>query len=67
MNGFYKGLLPALLRVTPACCITFVVYENLISYFLHSDQTTLKSPKVTVKKDSVDNIEGEMEAENAMD
>ncbi|XP_069107187.1 solute carrier family 25 member 32-like isoform X2 [Argopecten irradians] len=32
-RGFYKGLLPSLLRVTPACCITFVVYENIISYF----------------------------------
>ncbi|KPP64723.1 Mitochondrial folate transporter/carrier-like, partial [Scleropages formosus] len=26
--GFYKGIVPNLLRVTPACCITFVVYEN---------------------------------------
>ncbi|XP_060084743.1 mitochondrial folate transporter/carrier-like [Ylistrum balloti] len=32
-RGFYKGLLPSLLRVTPACCITFVVYENIISYY----------------------------------
>lgn len=29
--AFYKGLTPNLLRVTPACCITFVVYENIIS------------------------------------
>lgn len=27
--GFYKGMVPNLLRVTPACCITFVVYENV--------------------------------------
>lgn len=27
--GFYKGIIPNLIRVTPACCITFVVYENL--------------------------------------
>lgn len=39
--GFYKGLLPGLLRVTPACCITFVVYESIISY-LHPN-----SPQVT--------------------
>lgn len=31
-TGFYKGLKPNLLRVTPACCITFVVYENIITY-----------------------------------
>ncbi|KAL4217633.1 hypothetical protein ACF0H5_022375 [Mactra antiquata] len=38
MKGFYRGIVPALLRVTPACCITFVVYENLITYLLHSNQ-----------------------------
>lgn len=27
--GFYKGIIPNLIRVTPACCITFVVYENI--------------------------------------
>lgn len=31
--GFYKGLLPNLLRVTPATAITFVVYEH-VSHFL---------------------------------
>ncbi|XP_030640433.1 solute carrier family 25 member 32b [Chanos chanos] len=31
--GFYKGMVPNLIRVTPACCITFVVYEN-VSRFL---------------------------------
>ncbi|XP_036395383.1 mitochondrial folate transporter/carrier-like [Megalops cyprinoides] len=31
--GFYKGMVPNLIRVTPACCITFVVYEN-VSHFL---------------------------------
>lgn len=29
LSGFYKGLKPNLLRVTPACAITFVVYENV--------------------------------------
>ncbi|KAM8847123.1 solute carrier family 25 member 32-like [Synchiropus picturatus] len=33
MVGFYKGMVPNLIRVTPACCITFVVYEN-VSHFL---------------------------------
>ena len=32
-TGYYKGLFPALLRVTPASMITMVVYEN-VSYFL---------------------------------
>ncbi|KAG7475933.1 mitochondrial folate transporter/carrier [Solea senegalensis] len=27
--GFYKGIIPNVIRVTPACCITFVVYENV--------------------------------------
>ncbi|XP_033116227.1 mitochondrial folate transporter/carrier-like [Anneissia japonica] len=31
-RGFYKGMLPNILRVTPACCITFVVYENMTYY-----------------------------------
>lgn len=30
IGGFYKGLAPALCRVVPACCITFVVYEFVI-------------------------------------
>lgn len=33
VKGFYKGIVPNLLRVTPACAITFVVYENT-SHFL---------------------------------
>jgi len=32
--GFYKGIVPSLLRVTPACCITFVIYENIAHYLL---------------------------------
>lgn len=31
-KGFYKGLFPSLIRVVPACCITFLVYENMINY-----------------------------------
>lgn len=30
--GFYKGIVPNLIRVTPACCITFVVYEYLSEF-----------------------------------
>ena len=29
-GGFYKGMVPALCRVVPACCITFVVYEFVL-------------------------------------
>ncbi|TRZ03540.1 hypothetical protein DNTS_013511 [Danionella cerebrum] len=35
MLGFYKGMVPNLIRVTPACCITFVVYENVSHLLLH--------------------------------
>ncbi|RKP08977.1 mitochondrial carrier domain-containing protein [Thamnocephalis sphaerospora] len=31
--GFYKGLVPNAIRVLPGTCITFVVYENLSTYF----------------------------------
>lgn len=33
-RGFYKGLFPNLLRVTPATCITFVVYEKMSHWLL---------------------------------
>ncbi|XP_046438984.1 mitochondrial folate transporter/carrier-like [Daphnia pulex] len=36
IRGFYKGMLPTLLRVTPATAITFVVYENLTHYFIEN-------------------------------
>lgn len=32
--GFYKGIVPNLIRVTPACCITFLVYENVSRFLL---------------------------------
>ncbi|KAJ1981509.1 mitochondrial FAD carrier protein flx1 [Dimargaris xerosporica] len=31
--GFYKGLVPNVIRVLPGTCITFVIYETLIHYF----------------------------------
>jgi len=34
-GGFYKGLVPNLLRVVPATMITFVVYENLSHFLLN--------------------------------
>lgn len=36
--GFYKGIGPNLIRVTPACCITFVVYENVSRLLIHNPQ-----------------------------
>lgn len=32
LYGFYKGLIPCLLRVTPAASVTFIVYENLQNF-----------------------------------
>jgi len=37
LKGFYKGMFPSLLRVTPACCITFLVYENISHFLLSKD------------------------------
>ncbi|CAG5122252.1 unnamed protein product [Candidula unifasciata] len=31
LHGFYKGLWPNLIRVTPACAITFLIYETIIT------------------------------------
>lgn len=42
--GFYKGLKPNLTRVVPACCITFVVYEN-VSHFMLSKRKAVKDEK----------------------
>lgn len=32
--GFYKGIIPNIIRVTPACCITFLVYEKVSAILL---------------------------------
>ncbi|XP_043544373.1 mitochondrial folate transporter/carrier-like [Chiloscyllium plagiosum] len=34
VHGFYKGVVPNVLKVTPACCITFLVYENVSQFLL---------------------------------
>ena len=31
-SGFYKGLKPNLIRVIPACGLTFVIYEEMSHY-----------------------------------
>lgn len=36
-GGFYKGLVPNVLRVTPATAITFVVYENISKWLVNND------------------------------
>lgn len=33
LRGFYKGIVPATLRVLPGTCVTFLVYEKLTAYF----------------------------------
>lgn len=37
-KGFYKGLVPNTLRVTPATAITFVVYENVAKLLVSKDK-----------------------------
>lgn len=39
--GFYKGLKASLIRVVPACMITFLVYEN-VSHFMLARSKRLK-------------------------
>ncbi|XP_072323278.1 solute carrier family 25 member 32b [Scyliorhinus torazame] len=39
VHGFYKGVLPNVLKVTPACCITFLVYENVSQFLLDFHQS----------------------------
>uniref|UniRef100_A0A915K346 Mitochondrial carrier protein n=1 Tax=Romanomermis culicivorax TaxID=13658 RepID=A0A915K346_ROMCU len=46
LPGFYKGMFACLLRVTPASCITFVVYEE-IALFFHSHTIYADVPKTT--------------------
>jgi len=40
LKGYYKGIVPNLLRVTPATAITFVVYENTSNFLLKSSKET---------------------------
>jgi len=53
-KGFYKGLVPNLLRVVPATMITFVVYENVSHYLLQrkADQKVTGVMDLTKKTDS---------------
>ena len=40
MLGFYRGLLPNIIRVMPATCLTFVTYENLHRYLRTEEKGT---------------------------
>ncbi|XP_039269907.2 solute carrier family 25 member 32-like [Styela clava] len=42
-RGFYKGLGANLLRVTPACCITFYMYESVSHYLIHGSTANKSS------------------------
>lgn len=44
LMGYYKGLLPNLLRVTPACAITFFVYESIITFLTRANKLPAKQP-----------------------
>lgn len=35
LKGYYKGLVPSILRVLPATCITFIIYEK-VSFILNN-------------------------------
>lgn len=39
LKGYYKGIVPNMLKVTPATAITFVVYENVAKYLLKDKDT----------------------------
>ncbi|GFU58098.1 hypothetical protein NPIL_295721 [Nephila pilipes] len=39
VKGYYKGIVPNLLKVTPATAITFVVYETSINFLLKNKNT----------------------------
>ncbi|KAI8038812.1 hypothetical protein M5D96_008720 [Drosophila gunungcola] len=43
-RGFYKGLQASLVRVVPACMITFLVYEN-VSHFLLARRKRIETEK----------------------
>jgi len=40
MRGFYKGLGPYLLHVTPNVCIVFLVYERIVAHYEAKDGAT---------------------------
>lgn len=50
--GFYKGLIPCLLRVTPAASLTFIVYENLLIFLNRSSHQPQSSQSSSSKKQS---------------
>jgi len=41
--GFYKGLGVSLLRVTPATCITFLVYEETMTFFRRRQENRISA------------------------
>uniref|UniRef100_A0A672NC86 Solute carrier family 25 member 32 n=1 Tax=Sinocyclocheilus grahami TaxID=75366 RepID=A0A672NC86_SINGR len=43
IEGFYKGMVPNLVRVIPACCITFLVFENVYAHTKHNDGPTQRN------------------------
>lgn len=47
--GFYKGIIPNVIRVTPACCITFVVYENVSEVLLRRNKWVFSSTLVPME------------------
>ncbi|KAF2356904.1 Mitochondrial substrate/solute carrier [Trinorchestia longiramus] len=52
VRGFYRGLVPNLLRVVPATAITFVVYEKIVGKLIKEGSATeMPSESVAEEKD----------------
>jgi len=45
LSGFYKGIKPNLIRVIPACGLTFVIYEEVSHYLLERAKQKEKNEK----------------------
>ena len=63
--GFYKGLVPSLLRVTPACAITFVTYESIITAFkTEKNNNSSSTAALSDKNNSITKSEIHEESKN---
>lgn len=52
LSGFYKGIKPNLIRVVPACGLTFVIYEEVSHYLLDRAKQKEQDEKKAAKSES---------------
>ena len=52
LSGFYKGIKPNLIRVIPACGLTFVIYEEVSHYLLERAKQKEQNEKNAGKSQS---------------